>query len=159
MPNIIVKAPKGVFDAAGRAAIAAGLTQAAKQVEQIGDEPRHAMQIWIAIEEIAEGCLFAGGHDALKRIIPVFVQFYVPAGVVDGNARADAVRLVQAAIASAKPASDSRPVVTSVIVADVAEGTWGGNGALLSLRDLARAAGYKHLQHLIGGHRMEGGTN
>jgi phenylpyruvate tautomerase PptA (4-oxalocrotonate tautomerase family) len=150
MPNIIVKAPKGVFDTAARAALARAVTQAAEEVEQIGDDPRHALSTWIAIEEIGEGSFFAGGHDALTRMIPVIVLFYVPAGVLDGAARAEAVRLVQAAIAAAKPSADPRPVIASVIVSDVADGTWGANGTLWHLPDFARAAGYKHLQHLIG---------
>ena len=149
MPNIIVKVPEGAFDAEGRNSLAKAITQAAKQVEQIGDDPRQEFLTWVAIEEVKAGYLFAGGSDPLARVIPVIVFFYPPAGVLAESGRAEAVRLVQEAATAAKPASDPRPVMTSVIVADVADGTWGANGQLWTLPDFARAAGYKHLQHLV----------
>jgi hypothetical protein len=40
MPNIIVKVPAGAFDAAGCERLGKGVTAVAKQVEQIGDDPR-----------------------------------------------------------------------------------------------------------------------
>jgi len=149
MPNIIVKVPEGVFDADAREALAKGITAAAKTVERIGDDPRQEFLTWVAIEEVKAGYLFAGGNDPLSRVVPVIVLFYPPEGVIDEAGRTDAVRLVQEAVASAKPAGDARPVMTSVIVADVADGTWGANGQLWRLPDFARAAGYKHLQHLV----------
>lgn len=149
MPNIIVKVPEGAFDQAGRAALAKGVTAAAKKVEQIGDDPRQEFLTWVAIEEIKAGYLFAGGSDPTLRTIPVFVFFYPPGGVIDDAARAVVVKMVHDAAAGAKSASDPRPVMTSVIVADVADGTWGASGQLWRLPDFARAAGYKHLQHLV----------
>jgi hypothetical protein len=40
-------------------------------------------------------------------------------------------------------------VITSVMITDIDDGHWGARGAIWRLPDLARAAGYKHLQHLV----------
>ena len=149
MPSIIVKVPQGVFDAPARARLAQGLTTAAKAAEQGGDDPRHALVTWVLIDEVAPGGLFAGGADPLDRMIPVVVLFHYPQGVLDEAARNLAVRLIHEAAAAAKPATDPRPVMTSTILTEVAAGTWGATGVLWRLPDFARAAGFKHLQHLV----------
>lgn len=146
MPNIIVRVPENTFDATARLKLAKGITDASKQVEQIGDDPRQLATILVVIEEIKAGHIFAGGSDPLLRVLPVIVQFFVPEGVLDEPARADAARLLQAAVTAAKPEADTRPVITSVIISTVADGTWGVNGALWHLDDFTRSAGYRHLQ-------------
>ena len=148
MPTIIAKGPQGVFDARAQARIAQGLTAAAKAAEQGGDDPRHALVTWVLIDEVAPG-LFAGRADALDRMIPVVVLFHYPQGVLDDAARALAVRLIQEAVAAAKPDTDPRPVMTSAILTEVADGTWGATGVLWRLPDFAKTAGFKHLQHLV----------
>ena len=149
MPNIILQVPEGVFDAAARAKLARSVTEVAKTVEQGGDDPAQAVLTWVRFDEVKPGTLFAGGADILARLIPVVVFFHYPAGVLDDAARADAVRLLQQVISAAKPPGDPRAVATSVILTEVVDGTWGGNGALLRLPDFAKSAGYKHLQHLV----------
>lgn len=149
MPNITVKLPEGVFDANARTAIATGLTDVAKRVEQIGDDPRQEFLTWVVIDEVKAGYLFAGGHDPLARVIPVIVVFSPPEGVIGAEARGELVKLVHEAVVAAKPASDPRPIASSVIIADVKDGTWGASGALWHLADFARAAGYKHLQRHV----------
>ena len=149
MPNIIVKVPEGAFDEAGRTALGKGIHAAAKAVEGWGDDPRQEALTWVLVEEVKPGCLFAGGADQTSRIIPVIVFFYAPAGVLDEAGRAEAMRRVHQAVTAAKPASDPRPVATSIVIWEVADGTWGANGQLWRLPDFARAAGYKHLTHLI----------
>lgn len=149
MPNINIKAPEGVFDTAARVRLARAVTEIARTVEQGGDDPRQLALTWVQIDEIKAGNVFAGGADPLAGLIPVVVFFDYPAGVLDDAARADAVRLLQDAIAAAKPAGDPRPVAASVIMREVMDGFWGGNGRIMRLADLAAAAGYKHLQHLV----------
>jgi phenylpyruvate tautomerase PptA (4-oxalocrotonate tautomerase family) len=149
MPNIIVKIPEGAFDEAGRMALGKGIHAAAKAVEGWGDDPRQEALTWVLVEEVKPGCLFAGGIDQTLRIIPVIVFFYLPAGVIDQAGRVEAIKRVHQAIAAAKSASDPRQVATSITIWEVADGTWGGNGQLWRLPDFARAAGYKHLQHLV----------
>ncbi len=147
MPNISIRAPQGVFDTATRAALARAVTAVAKTVEQGGDDPAQAALTWIWFEEAGPGGVYAGGVDPLARVIPVFLVFHYPQGVLDDGARADAARLLQEAVEEAL--EDPRPVRTSVILAEVPDGTWGGSGVIWRLPDLARAAGYKHLQHLV----------
>jgi len=148
MPNIIVKVPEGAFDAAGCDRLGKGITTVAKQVEQIGDDPRQEFTTWVVIEEVKASHFFAGGNDPLSRVVPVIVLFYVPEGVIDEAGRVEAVRLIQAAVAAGKSQADPRPVMTSVIISEVADGTWGASGALWRLDDFVKAAGYRHLQPL-----------
>jgi phenylpyruvate tautomerase PptA (4-oxalocrotonate tautomerase family) len=149
MPNILIKLPNGVFDPAARDRLARAVTAAAMTVEQIGDDPQHALTTWVVIEELEPGHLYVGGGDPLDRFIPVIVFFLPPAGVIDQAGRGELVKLVHEAVAGAKPTADPRPVMTNIIVGDVADGTWGVSGQVWCLADMARAAGYKHLQHLV----------
>lgn len=149
VPNIIVKVPEGAFDAAGRARLGKGVTGVAKTVEQIGDDPRQEATTLVIIEEVKAGCFLLGGNDLTARVLPVVVMFHAPGGVLDPAARAEASRLMQAAVMAAKPDSDPRPVVTSLIMSDVPDGTWGVSGALWQLDDFVKSSGYKHLQHRI----------
>lgn len=149
MPNILIQAPEGAFDAEARGKLAKAATAVAKIVEQGGDDPRQAELTWVTFNEVKAGHVFAGGNDPLEQLIPVVVFFHYPAGVLDDAARAEAARLFQDVVAEARKPGDPRPVATSVIMTEVADGAWGGSGRILRLPDLARAAGYKHLQHLV----------
>jgi phenylpyruvate tautomerase PptA (4-oxalocrotonate tautomerase family) len=150
VPNIIVKVPEGVFDHAARSTLARAIHASAKAIEGWGDEPRQEALTWVLIEEIASGSFVVGGADQISRVIPVIVFFYPPAGAIDREGRARAVSLVHQAVNSAKQASDARPVMTSVMISDVPDGTWGANGKIWHLDDFAKAAGYTHLRHLHG---------
>ncbi len=103
MQNIIVKVPEGAFDAAGCDRLGKGITTVAKQVEQIGDDPRQEFTTWVVIEEVKASHFFAGGNDPLSRVVPVIVFFYAPEGVIDEAGRVEAVRLIQAAVAVGNP--------------------------------------------------------
>ena len=149
MPNIIVKVPVGAFDAARREQLGKGVHAAAKAVEGWGDDPRQEALTWVLVEEIPSGNLFVGGADQSARYIPVIVFFYPPAGVIDVDGREKAVQLINAVAGAAKRADDPRLVLTSIMIWDVADGTWGANGQIWRLPDFARSAGYKHLQHLV----------
>ena len=148
MPNIIVKVPEGVFDEAARVALGKGIHAAVKAVEGWGDDPRQEILTWVLVEEVKQGSFFAGGTDQTARITPVIVFLYPPAGVIDEEGRAEAVRRIHQAVMAAKPADDGRRIATSIMVRDVADGTWGANGEIWRLPDFARAAGYRHLRHL-----------
>lgn len=149
MPNILIRVPEGVFDAEARGKLARAATAVARIVEQGGDDPRQAALTWVTFDEVKAGHIFAGGEDPLAELIPVVVFFHYPAGVLDDPARAEAARLFQEVISEARRPGDERPVATSVIMTEVADGTWGGSGRIWRLPDLAKAAGYKHLQHLV----------
>jgi len=146
MPNIFVKVPEGHFS---KSRLAQGLTAAAKTVEQIGDDPRHLFTTWVLVEEFKAEALFAAGQPVTDLLLPVMVEFHHPEGVVDETGRALAAELFHQAIEAARLETDPRPVHTSIIMSEVRDGAWGASGALWRLPDLARAAGYKHLLHLI----------
>ncbi|MET3445591.1 tautomerase family protein [Ralstonia sp. 1138] len=149
MPNILVKIPANTFDSDARATLARRITEAAAQAEQIPDDPRRRATIWVTVEEVPAASWWCGGVDVTTQMVPCLAVAHVPAGVLDGAARARFVQQMHEAFAQALPADDARRVVTSVMVHDVADGTWGVNGALWTLPDFARAAGYAHLQHLV----------
>jgi phenylpyruvate tautomerase PptA (4-oxalocrotonate tautomerase family) len=155
MPNILIKVPKNAFDLAGREKLGRGIHAAAKAVEGWGDDPRQEALTWVLIEEVPSGNLFVGGADQSSRYLPVIVFFYPPAGVLGPDSRAKSVALIHAAVSAAKSVDDKRMVLTSIMIWDVADGTWGANGQLWRLPDFARAAGYRHLQHLLAPHAVE----
>ena len=148
MPSIILRTPEGIFDAEGRRALAAAITDAAHAAEQIGDAPQNHVLTWLVIEEVPPAAFFIGGREPQAAVIPILIFFHYPAGVLDDQARAQAVRLIQEAALSARPAGDPRPVQTSVILSETPDGAWGGAGRIWRLPDIAAVAGFKHLQHL-----------
>jgi len=149
MPNILIRVPEGVFDTEARGKLARAATAVARIVEQGGDDLRQSALTWVTFDEVKAGNSFAGGEDPLRQLIPVIVFFHYPAGVLDDAARVEAARLFQEVISEARRPDDERPVATSVIMTVVADGTWGGSGRIWRLPELAQAAGYKHLQHLV----------
>jgi phenylpyruvate tautomerase PptA (4-oxalocrotonate tautomerase family) len=149
MPNILVKIPANTFDGDARAALARRITEAAVQAEQIPDDPRRRATTWVVMEDVPAASWWCGGVDVTTQVVPCLAIAHVPAGVLDADARALFVQQMHDAFVQSLPAADGRRVVTSVMLHDVADGTWGVNGALWALPDFARAAGYAHLQHLV----------
>ena len=149
MPNILVKILANTFEGHARATLARRITEAAAQAEQIPDDPRRRATTWVILEEVPATSWWCGGADVTTQMVPCLAVAHVPAGVLDGAARARFVQQMHEAFAHALPADDARRVVTSVMLHDVPDGTWGVNGALWTLPDFARAAGYAHLRHLV----------
>ncbi len=145
MPNILVKVPKGSFPNQHRAR---QLNDAAAAAEQIPDDPKKRFLCWITVDEVEPGSWTCGAIDMSEQILPCIAVIYVPAGVLDDASRAMYVDLVHAAFKQALPATERRQLATSVILHEVADGSWGGNGTILRLPDLARISGYAHLQSL-----------
>lgn len=151
MPNILVKIPCGAFPGDARARLAHHIQEAAAAAERMPDDPRHRALCWVLIEEIDAGLWTCGGHDVGARSVTCLALALVPAGVLDAPSRALYVRRMHDAFVQAMPAGDARRLHSSVIVQEVPEGHWGGNGVLWTLPALAQAAGYAHLQHLVAG--------
>lgn len=149
MPNILLKIPAGSFGGDARAQLLQYVTEAAATAEQIPDHPKNRFTTWVVIEESQPGQWSCGGVDMSAQVLPCIAVAYVPAGVLNAPARAHFVRLVHRAFQQALPASEQRQLATSVILQDVPDGNWGGNGALWTLPALAKHAGYAHLQHLV----------
>ena len=145
MPLILVTTPADTLDAAARQRLAAGLTAAAIEVEQIGPRPDQQARTIVLFSELSEAGVFLGGAPAPAGLGLVSIQFRPPAGVLDAAARDRAVTLCHAAAVDTL----GEGTFTSVIIDEVPDGHWGANGATLHLADFARAAGYAHLQHLV----------
>lgn len=150
MPNILVKIPAETFSGIARAELAQRIAAAAAHAEQIPDDARKRLSTWVVIEEVGAAMWTCGGVDVSAQIVPCMAMAYVPAGVLDAHARALFVRGMHDAFTQALPAEDGRRLVTSVVLHDVVDGTWGVNGALWTLPDFARASGYAHLQPNVG---------
>jgi phenylpyruvate tautomerase PptA (4-oxalocrotonate tautomerase family) len=147
MPNIIVKVPAGVLDDAARSALVAAINDGAAECEGIPPDPAKRWLCWIAIEEIAAGNLTCGGIDPLAASVPVLISVSVPAGVLDDDSRGRYASLMHQAVTGALH-GEKRRIATSCIISDITDGTWGANGRIWRLPQMAAASGYAHLQHL-----------
>ena len=147
MPNIVVRIPAGVLDQKARAALVAAVNEGAAECERIPPDPARRALCWVMIEEITPGDLTCGGRDPLQAMLPVMITVNVPAGVLDDASRARYAMLMHGAVAAALP-DETRRVATSCIINDVPDGTWGANGSIWRLPQMAAVSGYEHLQHL-----------
>ena len=148
MPNITVKIPEGVLDAAAQKCLFDGITAAAARCEQIPAEPDKRFLCWVMIEEIASSRWACGGVDVTGSVIPVVVQVNVPTGVLNYEARARYVELIHRSVTDALR-HEKRRIATSCIISEIQEGTWGANGTIWRLPQQAAASGFEHLQHLV----------
>ena len=149
MPNILVKVPKGAFPGGARANLLRHITDAAATAEQIPADPKKRFTSWVVIDETEAGMWTCSGIDMTSQVLPCIAVVYVPSGVLDAASRALYVKLMHDAFKRTLPTDDKRQLATSVILHDVADGSWGGNGAIWTLLDQTKAAGYAHLLHLI----------
>ncbi|CAM3684999.1 tautomerase [Paracidovorax anthurii] len=148
MPQILVYVPRDSFPGDARAGLVRRITDAAAKAEQIPDNPRKRMLCWVLIEETDTGAWTCGGADVTERVLPCFAMVHLPAGVLDDGSRATCVQAMHDAFQQSRPAGDPRQLVTSIVLNEVADGTWGANGTIWHLPQFAQAAGFAHLQHL-----------
>lgn len=148
MPNILIKVPKGAFPPDARIQLLRRVTEAAASAEQIPDRPEARFTSWVCLDEMEEGMLACAGAEMTDRVLPCIVIVYVPSGVLSNESRGQYHGLIHQAFKDSLPSGDRRQLATSVILHDVSDGAWGGNGTTLRLADLAKMAGYIHLQHL-----------
>jgi phenylpyruvate tautomerase PptA (4-oxalocrotonate tautomerase family) len=149
MPNIFVKVPQGVFSAEQRQTLAQKINETAATAEQMPDDMQKRFVNWIMVDEVAQSMFTCGGMDMTKQVLPCSVMAYVPSGVLDGASRASYVNAIHAAFAAILDSGEKRQLATSVILHEVPEGQWGANGKIWRLPELAKAAGYAHLQALV----------
>ncbi|MGJ7525650.1 tautomerase [Variovorax sp. GB1P17] len=149
MPHIVLKIPQDSFPGDSRATLVQKIREAASAAEQIPADPAKQFLCWVLIEEISAGNWTCGGADVTAKFLPCAATVQLPAGVLDEASRAQFIQLTHAAFKAAMPANDKRQLLSSVILHDVPNGTWGVGGAVWKLPDFARAAGYAHLQHLV----------
>lgn len=148
MPNIFVNVPKGAFPGNARAALVQRINDAAAQAEQVPADPKMRFLCWVIVHEAEPSAWTCGGADMTAQVLPCCAVVYVPAGVLNEASRSRYVQLMHGAFQQSVPADNKRSLATSVVLIDVADGTWGANGMVWALPDFAKAAGYAHLQHL-----------
>lgn len=146
MPNILIKIPSGVFPADRRAVLVKKINEAAAAAEQIPDDPKKRFLCWVLVDELDSGAWTCGAADVTSQVLPCMALIYVPTGVLDNVTRAQYVNLVHNAFKQALPENDKRQLLTSVILHEVRDGTWGVNGAVWQLTDFAKAIGFAQLQ-------------
>ena len=149
MPTILVHIPRGSYPGAARTALVRRINDAAAQAEQIPAEPRRRMLCWVLIDEVDAGGWTCGGADMTAQMLPCIAMVYLPTGVLDDVSRAAYVQAMHEAFDKSQPADAKRQLATSVVLHEVADGTWGANGAIWRLPHFAQAAGFAHLQHLV----------
>lgn len=149
MPNIVLKIPKNAFVAEHRAALVQRMHDVAASVERIPADPAKRFLSWVLVDEIDPADWTCGGADVSHRFIPCLAIVYLPAGVLDDAARSRYAKLVQEAFDQSLPDQERRQLVTSLVLNEVADGTWGVNGEIWRLPQFAQAAGFAHLLHLL----------
>jgi phenylpyruvate tautomerase PptA (4-oxalocrotonate tautomerase family) len=149
MPNIFVKIPKDSFAGDSRARLVKKINEAAASAEQIPADPNKQLYCSVLIDEVESGDWTCGGTNIAAQFLTCVALVYVPAGVLDEASRGQYVHLMHAAFKEAMPDSDKRQLVTSVVLHDVTDGTWGMSGSIWKLADFAKASGYAPLQHLM----------
>jgi phenylpyruvate tautomerase PptA (4-oxalocrotonate tautomerase family) len=149
MPNILVKVPRDAFPGVTRSHLLRSITEAAATAEQIPADPKKRFTSWAVLEEIEPAMWACAGVDMSSHVLPCIAIVYVPAGVLDEASKALYVKLMHSAFKEALPSAEKRQLATSVILHEVTNGMWGVNGTIWTLPDLAKAAGYEHLQHLV----------
>lgn len=110
MPTVCVRVPAETFDQGAKDLLASGITDACARAEGIPDDPARRIGSWVLIDEVAEGCWFAGGaRDALAAFVPIVVQVYPPAGVLDADRREILVRGISSAVARRSRTRNEKP--------------------------------------------------
>ncbi|RFB71167.1 MULTISPECIES: tautomerase [unclassified Herbaspirillum] len=149
MPHIMLKIPKGSFSGQSQATLVQRINHAAAIAEQIPADPKKRFFCWIVIEEVEQGLWTCGAADVTAEFLPCVAMVYLPTGVLDEVSRHRYVELIHGAFTQALPDDDKRQLLTSVILQDVADGSWGVNGTIWNLPVFSKAAGFEHLQHLV----------
>lgn len=149
MPTILIKVPQDAFPLEARKRLLHLVSDAAANTEHMPPDPTKRALTWVVIDEVEPGMLSCAGVDMTSQLLPCIALVYVPQGVLDAPSRALYVQRVHAAFAQVKPLTDKRRLVTSVMLHDVVDGTWGASGDIWTLPEFAKAAGYGHLQHLV----------
>lgn len=146
MPTIFIKTPAEALTALQRERMIAAVSAAATQCSGLGPDPRQRGLCWVIAEDIPPGYWRCGGSDDFLHFIPCLVQILAPAGVLDEQHRSRYAAVVHQAIQESLALPDTQRLAASIIVSDVADGTWGPNGQLWRLPQFVEAAGYSHLR-------------
>lgn len=148
MPIVHVRIPEGIFDAAAIQALGEGVTKAAADAERIPDDPNRRRATWVLIDEVKPSHWFAAGASQTRSdFIGAIANLYPPEGVLDLAKKNEFAAAFDKVVKDTVPVGDSRPVLTTCVVADVPDGSYGVLGRIFHLSDFVAMGGYEHLQN------------
>ena len=146
MPQITIKLPAPIIDPDLRRRLAQGVTDVAVAVESIPDRPETRFFCWVIVEAVEPGTWTCGGLQP-DHVVPCYATVLVPEGVLTPDLRRRYVEQLDKAIRCSLGKEFAQRVATSIVIQDVADGTWGANGAVMNLTDFVAKVGFEHLQH------------
>ena len=131
MPKLFVHAPEGVYTAAGRAAVAAALTELGMACERLADRPEVRAGVWVLFCSV--DAVFQGGKVGSEPAVALVV-YALQGGLDDGGRR----RLIAEAtsILQEHATSGEGPPCVYVVIQDTPETNWGMAGQQVSLANL-----------------------
>ncbi len=151
MPLLYVTLTSGVFDSAAKQKLVKALTEAAFVAESVPDLPASRARGLVLLHELPAGHFYSNSEPADGRLGGVFINYQVPAGVLDGARKAKFAQMLHEAVANALGGDKSHPVFTSAVIHEVPEGQWAQNGKILRLPENVATTQFEHLVSMIEG--------
>ncbi len=145
MPLLYVTLTPGVFNAAAKAKLVEALTEAAFVAESVPDLPASRVRGLVLLQELPAGQFYSNSEPADGKLGGVFINYQLPAGVLDGARKAKFARDLAAAVDLALGQDRAYPVFTSAVIQEVTEGQWAQNGKILRLPDNVSITKFEHL--------------
>jgi phenylpyruvate tautomerase PptA (4-oxalocrotonate tautomerase family) len=136
MPKIIVHAPATAFDASGRQAVAAELTEFALDCERLPKSPFAKSTVWTYFNAYDGDTVFMGASPATMPVVSI--QIFVIEGGLDANAKKLLIPGVTEIIGRHLGISERLPAY--IVIQEIAEANWGifgSNPDLAALRATA----------------------
>lgn len=149
MPLLHVTLSAGVFDAPAKQRLVKALTEAAFAAESVPDLPESRARGLVLLQELAAGQFYSNSQPADGRLGGVFINYQLPAGVLDGARKAKFAHALQEAVDVALGGEKDFPVVTSAVIQEVPEGQWAQNGRIVRLPENVATTRFEHLVGMI----------
>ena len=151
MPLLHVTLTPGVFNAAAKRKLVKALTEAAFVAESVPDRPESRARGMILLQELPAGQFYSDSEPADGRLGGVFINYQLPAGVLDGARKTKFAKALHEAVDAALGDNKAHPVFTSCVIHEVTEGQWAQNGKILRLPDNVAITRFEHLVGMIAG--------
>ncbi|MGY4155614.1 phenylpyruvate tautomerase PptA (4-oxalocrotonate tautomerase family) [Bradyrhizobium sp. USDA 4516] len=151
MPLLYVTLTPGVFNAAAKQKLVKALTEAAFIAESVPDLPASRARGMILLQELPAGQFYSNSEPADGKLGGVFINYQLPAGVLDGARKTKFAQALNDAVDIALGKDRPYPVFTSAVIHEVTEGQWAQNGKILRLPDNVSITKFEHLVSMIEG--------
>ena len=145
MPLLYVTLTPGVFNAAAKQKLDKALTEAAFVAESVPDLPASRARGLVLLQELPAGQFYSNSEPADGKLGGVFINYQLPAGVLDGARKTKFAKALHEAVDGALGKDKSCPVFTSCVIHEVTEGQWAQNGKILRLPDNVAITKFEHL--------------